>query len=1517
MKFVLILALGILNTISGSKISNKNILLPLADIEVEYEITAEGGCFDWSASNSAIVVTGQDQQGCSKSIGKVRVITKMPSQTFIYVKSKSSDTSQFIVEVVVGEIHKLSIITKQKQLDLDTQEELHVQAYDDKGNTFTTLEGLKFDWRVGQLEMVKFSESGLKVSEKRARLEFNSDIIVVKGKKEGKETVFTSVIEKKYYESQIQTSVDLVVIQKFQFSPDYPVYYLPTYSVIQFNLLRADGKTRIQLPSDVHQWSTSSKVSTIDQSGVLKTQTIENNLNLMVLNSKYNYIQAIYHVVNPKYIDIDIWEDGKQKREGKVTHLIVGRLYRFQAFLKDELNQRIYSTNDEFSYDCQDIILNEQTVISSIEKQNVKLTFKRGKLESHAIIHFVQPIQLYTVFKTYIHLPINEQYNLIVNGGSGHYKYSSRYSTPSIFEIQNPQTMVAQDQGENILIIYDEFNVYNSLEVTVYVTDVSQILPFERRKELIVKEADDTFYQAIGDPKIGNYTQCRSVKFTLDHFDIFTTQQIRGDLSNYLVCNGLKLLSSTPGQYNLQINTQKISVIQQVRVYDYLHFEQSEYYVTPHSTITTKVLGGPTTWDQTPYNEKLSEGILKIDMEKYHFNCFQQKAQFIITRVNKQSELLPNPKLVSNTLPVICLLPNAFKIFNEKNQEVNWLFKEETVQINVVAVYDKNLYYNSSSLQLDYSTRGLKYQNRYLSYDIQSGISDCKFIVASKTYNNYKDTFFPTIKSELDLIIHHTLKLIPSGEQYVLIDQSVLFRIESSTNNIQCQYDNYIIGCQKDQVIITPKTLGQFQLVVYDLSLNYSVSATLNVINPSLLNLELSQQITVVGNSINATSQFTLNKKLVHITNWTPLRLNDTFGFSNINQANNQFIITPNREGLFKLSTQYDSTQSNHVELKVISKLQAETVYMPIECETHVLFPSESQFSYSATSSENLEVSVSQNIVTIKSKDKQGNYFVSVFLKQFNILIDSIQIPVIVDKPNRVILHYGRKVELGSSVRIVADFLIQNHQMNLCLCPKNKINWYLDQKLVQTSPNSLGLSVSTVVVGKINIKITAFDLEAQTQLEVERLNSYTRNLFINTKALYHVPLLIPTNSKLALGQEIKSIEKMNMYAPNIIESDSITLQPQLLLATTSMLIQVEEIYQMYPMSEFVNLKVDEKIEIEIAYLNQEGYQFEDIENNKLEVLGYTRQIVQIKLNKNGIEIEGLNQGFALIKLSCGNNKIDYILVKVGATLLQMKAYLGSTITYQIDNPDKPIWFSNCGNFQENKLTILKELNECYVEVNDQGNKFKAALEVIRPSHIIIETNKGDNQLLIKLNVNPKIPPSDQINPNFEIQIDVDQPQWFQLEKTNNLYEYNIKPLIAEDNTPMPKKVKINALLSNKQITLDGSKEVIYEREFYLPNQEIFIQNSQPIQTLRIPYYRNIEKTHQDSHLQGLITTQFSQGRVEIVFDFSQCHEPTEGDVIFENEQKIRVKFVQESNYELIIFLAALVFFVLVVMNYFR
>lgn len=44
----------------------------------------------------------------------------------------------------------------------------------------------------------------------------------------------------------------------------------------------------------------------------------------------------------------------------------------------------------------------------------------------------------------------------------------------------------------------------------------------------------------------------------------------------------------------------------------------------------------------------------------------------------------------------------------------------------------------------------------------------------------------------------------------------------------------------------------------------------------------------------------------------------------------------------------------------------------------------------------------------------------------------------------------------------------------------------------------MGLSISAVVLGKMSITVEAYNLKATTFMEVDRLNSYTRNLFIDS-----------------------------------------------------------------------------------------------------------------------------------------------------------------------------------------------------------------------------------------------------------------------------------------------------------------------------------------------------------------------------------------------------------------------------------
>ena len=59
-------------------------------------------------------------------------------------------------EARVAEIKKIEIITKMRTLDVGDYETFELLGYDDKGNAFTTLEGLRFNWWIEQDE--KFAD---------------------------------------------------------------------------------------------------------------------------------------------------------------------------------------------------------------------------------------------------------------------------------------------------------------------------------------------------------------------------------------------------------------------------------------------------------------------------------------------------------------------------------------------------------------------------------------------------------------------------------------------------------------------------------------------------------------------------------------------------------------------------------------------------------------------------------------------------------------------------------------------------------------------------------------------------------------------------------------------------------------------------------------------------------------------------------------------------------------------------------------------------------------------------------------------------------------------------------------------------------------------------------------------------------------------------------------------------------------------------------------------------------------
>ena len=142
------------------KISTMNSLLPICDnnqCNSVYElVSAFGGCFDWYVENNTLlqlekIQTENDPPNCYSLVyisPKKNIEFEM---THLIAKEKNSNDNlenSFKCQVT---FRKISEITIEKNFDfmiVDNVNEIYVQAKDNKGNLFTSLEGFKFKWKI-------------------------------------------------------------------------------------------------------------------------------------------------------------------------------------------------------------------------------------------------------------------------------------------------------------------------------------------------------------------------------------------------------------------------------------------------------------------------------------------------------------------------------------------------------------------------------------------------------------------------------------------------------------------------------------------------------------------------------------------------------------------------------------------------------------------------------------------------------------------------------------------------------------------------------------------------------------------------------------------------------------------------------------------------------------------------------------------------------------------------------------------------------------------------------------------------------------------------------------------------------------------------------------------------------------------------------------------------------------------------------------------------------------------------
>ena len=161
-----LLILALLKDVNCSKLNVPRVLLPYAANPPNFILESESGCYKWSSTRSEIVQVNPSNIGCSSSaVSKYLDINVFTSENnFQEIKalgSGGSKGSAMIIaedkdselmlraDVIVDKIHSLKIVTKTHELYLEeTPEKFEVRAYDEHGNEFSTLKGLKFRWTI-------------------------------------------------------------------------------------------------------------------------------------------------------------------------------------------------------------------------------------------------------------------------------------------------------------------------------------------------------------------------------------------------------------------------------------------------------------------------------------------------------------------------------------------------------------------------------------------------------------------------------------------------------------------------------------------------------------------------------------------------------------------------------------------------------------------------------------------------------------------------------------------------------------------------------------------------------------------------------------------------------------------------------------------------------------------------------------------------------------------------------------------------------------------------------------------------------------------------------------------------------------------------------------------------------------------------------------------------------------------------------------------------------------------------
>ena len=291
-------------------------------------------------------------------------------------------------EIKVAKIEKLEIFSRFRQINRGDRQHLAVRAYDDEGNIFSSLSGLRFDWDATtgakNIRRIPLKDSAHMSAGRHSRIAevdwTRGDDFILRALEVGLTELSVRILEPGY-EHVKPAAIKLTIVDPFVILPadssldaifhgssiEEPIRILPN-SEFKFKLAfvrrHEDENTvfeDIRLPSGQHRWglgSSSTPLGLINKDGLFQSQASSGRAEIVVVDQRFpnNTAEAEIHIVDPDSMQVAI-ADVTEKFES------IGRKVKADKLLSKSLQQQLNVTE----WDGEWVLVEESVYLIQVQ----------------------------------------------------------------------------------------------------------------------------------------------------------------------------------------------------------------------------------------------------------------------------------------------------------------------------------------------------------------------------------------------------------------------------------------------------------------------------------------------------------------------------------------------------------------------------------------------------------------------------------------------------------------------------------------------------------------------------------------------------------------------------------------------------------------------------------------------------------------------------------------------------------------------------------------------------------------------------------------------------------------------------------------------------------------------------------------------------------------------------------------------------------------------------------------------